>query len=256
MIKEIFAEDYEELKKFLRGDIGRNYFTLLGMESKKLPYTSIYGQYYDDDLSAVLFLRKTGTLQFFSQGAFDLEAFVELIKKLDYKSMIGPRSLCHVFYEKGLFKSFKPGAYISRLSRQEEISSGDLDSRIRPIVLEDLEEVVEVYRECFNSFAPKEVMEEKLLTKRGRGLCLVEEGRILSLAQSDFETDRDALIVGVATRPTNRNQGLASLCLEALVSELSSEGKDLYLQYDNLEAGRIYERLGFKVLDQVGHYIR
>lgn len=28
-----------------------------------------------------------------------------------------------------------------------------------------------------------------------------------------------------------------------------NEGKELYLQYDNLEAGKIHERLGFKSLD-------
>ncbi len=72
---------------------------------------------------------------------------------------------------------------------------------------------------------------------------------ILAIAKRDA-----AVIVGVATSKDYRCKGLATECLQVLCSRFLKEGKDLYLQYDNLEAGKIYERLGFRNVDQVIHY--
>jgi predicted GNAT family acetyltransferase len=54
------------------------------------------------------------------------------------------------------------------------------------------------------------------------------------------------MIVGVCSHPEKRNQGLASLCMEALCHDILAEGKTLCLFYDNPKAGSIYKRLGFK----------
>jgi predicted GNAT family acetyltransferase len=97
-------------------------------------------------------------------------------------------------------------------------------------------------------------MEERIKSGRGRGLCIRRNGKIVAVAQSEFEMDTSALIVGVATDPASQGKGLGSTCVEALCSQLLKEGKDLYLQYDNMDAGRIYERLGFRPFDQVKHY--
>jgi len=41
-----------------------------------------------------------------------------------------------------------------------------------------------------------------------------------------------------------------------LCKEMLAEGKKLYLQYDNADAGRLYGRLGFLPIDQVKHYTK
>lgn len=256
MIKEMFLEDKRELELLLREDIARNYFILLGLEAESSPYQAIYGDYTGGRLRALLFLRKTGTLQFFARGEFDLEAFTNLIEGLDYRSLIGPSSLCDGFLDRGLFSSFSEGAYIARLARDRGLRPEKSAYELRKIRREDLDEVEEIYRECFKSFASKGVMDRKLREKRGRGICLSEGGRIVSLAQSDFETPEAALLVGVATRKAYRGRGLASLCLSQLIYKLQGEPRELFLQYDNLEAGRIYERLGFEIYERVRHYRR
>lgn len=257
MIRRLRDSEYIELERLLKRDLARNYFTLLGISSKKSPYKDIYGEFTEDgNLKAVLFLRKTGLVQFFTEGSFDLEGFSNVLRTLDYKGMIAPSSYSNRFLEEGVFSGAEPGAFISRLCADEKIFPNKHPYKIRSLVLKDLDEVVEIYQECFKSFAPRNVMEDKLISARGRGVALEEKGRILSLAQTDFESRDGALIVGVATRTDYRNKGLASYCLEELIEILQREGKDLYLQYDNLEAGKIYERLGFKVIDQVMHYIR
>lgn len=256
MIKEIFLNDHNQVQKFIEKDIARNYFILLGLGSKKPVYDKIYGEYHGDELIAVLFRRNSGTLQFFATGEFDVDGFVNIISTLEYDGLIGPRSFCDKFLNKGVFSIAKEGAYISKLDSNHKMNPFKNKNHIRNIGVEDLDHIVNLYKKIFKSFSPKEVMEEKLIDKRGRGVCIEEDGMIISIAQTDFETKNGTVIVGVGTDEDFRCKGLATECLLSLCSTLLEEGKDLYLQYDNLEAGKIYERLGFSRIDQVFHYKR
>lgn len=253
MIREISPKEYDLVFEFAKKDIGRNYFILLGLTSKKQIYNKIYGEFDQNGLRAILCLRKSGVLQFYSPGDFNVEGFASIISSMDYNGLIGPKSYCEAFLHKGLFSSFTNGAFISKLSKDDYIPKTEENYQLRPINTCDLDEIVEIYKECFSSFSPKEIMEEKLSKNRGRGVCIHEDGKIISLGQTDFETEDGAVIVGVATRNNYRCRGLATKCLESLCSTLIGEGRELYLQYDNLEAGKIYEKLGFKVIDRVIH---
>lgn len=254
MIKEIQNRDEVWLREFLEKDIARNYFILLGLISKNSPYEKIFGEYQEGIITALLFKRKSGTLQFYAPGLFDVEGFAELIKTLDVSGMICPKSFGHKFLDKEIFSTYHEGAFISKLSSRDRQEIALPKQEIEELNVQDLDEVVTLYKTCFTSFSPKELMEEKLRTRRGRGVCIRECGEIVCVAQSDFEVDHGALIVGVATKKEARCRGLATQCLRHLIRIFQSEDKDIYLQYDNLEAGRIYERLGFKIMDQVMHY--
>lgn len=253
MIKEIHPKEYDSVYKFAEKDIARNYFILLGLKSKKPVYNNIYGEYAGEKLKAILLKRKSGILQFFAPDRFDLDGFVNLISMLEYTGLIGPRSYCDKFMRKEIFQSSKYGAYISKLDKGTELKPIQSKYKTREITVEDLDEILALYKDVFSSFAPKEIMEEKLKAKRGRGLCIEEEGVIISVCQTDFEKKDGAVIVGIGTREDYRNKGLATLCLQKLSRTLLNESKNLYIQYDNLEAGKIYERLGFKIIDQVAH---
>ena len=254
MIIEVLKDKYTLIKEFVEKDVARNYFVLLGLSSKKEVYDKIYGEFHNDELKAVLFKRKSGTLQFFAPGEFDQDGFIKIISALEYNSLIGAGSYCDKFLDQGIFQLAEDGAYISKLDKDYRMKPFEIKSQIRDIKVEDLDEIVELYKKVFKSFSPKEVMEEKLINNRGRGVCIEKDGKIVSLAQTDFETKNAAVIVGVATDPNNMCQGLATECLQLLCSRLINEKKDLYLQYDNLEAGKIYERIGFSPIDQVMHY--
>lgn len=253
MIREILASEYELVYKFAEKDIARNYFILLGLRSDKQLYDKIYGEYIEGQLKAILLRRNSGTLQFFAPRDYDLDGFVSLISTLEYTGLIGPRSYCDVFLDKGIFQTAKDGAYISKLGKNYHMKPFKNKYKTRKISVEDLDEIVTLYKEVFSSFAPKKIMEEKLKTKRGRGLCIEDKGKIISVSQTDFETKDGAVIVGIGTRKDYRCKGLATECLQELSRSLLDEGKNLYIQYDNLEAGKIYERLGFKILDQIVH---
>lgn len=254
MIREIMAKEYDKIKNFIELDIARNYFILLGLTSKKEVYDRVYGEFEGEVLKAALFRRKTGTLQFFNNGNADIDAFKELISNLEYTVLIGPKSYCHCLLDKKIFSTFKEGAYISKLSKNAKVEIKSNSLYIREINTLDLDEIVKLYSKVFSSFSSKEVMADKLKNNRGRGICIEDNGKIVSVAQTDFETIESALVVGVATEQEYQKKGLGTICLQVLIQGLLKEGKNIYLQYDNLEAGRIYERLGFKQIDQMVHY--
>lgn len=254
MIREIPFNEYNLVYKFAEKDIARNYFILLGLKSEKPVFNKIYGEYIDGELIAILLKRISGIIQFYAPGEFNKDEFIKLISTLEYKGLIGPRSYCDKLFHKDIFRFTKDGAYISKLEKNSKILPFETSYNMREIRVEDLDEIVELYKEVFTSFAPKSIMEEKLKSKRGRGICIEENGEILSVAQTDFEIDGATIIVGIGTREKHRHKGMATQCLQKLCKDLLGEGKDLYLQYDNLEAGKIYERQGFKIIDQVVHF--
>lgn len=258
MIREILEVEKNIVLEFAKQDVIRNYFILLGLLNKKTVYDKIYGEFIEGDLQAILLKRKSGTLQFYSTKNFDfnIDAFKDIILKLNAHSMIGAGSYCSRFFERGVFSISKDGAYIAKLEKKDRKIGVKNKYKARIVRIDDLEKIVELYKTTFPSFAHKDVMEEKLRTKRGRGILIEEDGQILSVCQTDFETEDSAVIVGVATKKSYRNRGLATSCLQVIIETLAEDGKDLYLQYDNVKAGQIYKKLGFKVIDQIVHLKR
>jgi predicted GNAT family acetyltransferase len=256
LIREVQQEEFPHVYEFIRQDNARNYFARLGFESNKPVYERIVGEWDEaGQLKAVLLKRLSGNLQFYAKGAFDLEGFAAHISQMDFDSLISPRSYCDKFLEKGLFTSVKDGAFIARLE-SSEFNKFHNYLAVETLRLEDLDEVVGLYEKVFAAFSSKAVMEKRLRSGRGRGVCIRHEGKLVSVVQSEFEEKNSAVIVGVGTDIEFQGKGLATKCLIEICSQLTQEGKDLYLQYDNLDAGRIYEKLGFKPIDQVRHYKR
>lgn len=255
MIKEIFPEDLHLLKGIIeKEDIARNYFILLGLSSDRKVYEKAYGEYKDGVLKAALFLRKSGLLQFYAPKEFDLKGFAEIISALRSDKLIGPKLYCDKLFRFKVFTSAMEGAYISKLDKDYRLSPIHRNYKIREININDLDEIVELYTKVFSSFSPKEVMEKKLITNRGRGICIEENNKIVSVAQTDFETKKSSLIVGIATDTNYRYKGMATECTYVLSRILQGERKDVFLQYDNPKAGKIYERLGYRRIDRVVHY--
>jgi predicted GNAT family acetyltransferase len=256
LIREILKNEYSIVYEYIKQDNARNYFVRLGFEGDKPVYERIIGEWDEaGELKAVLLKRLSGNLQFYAKGDFDVEGFVEYISAMEFGSLISSRSYCDTLLNKGLFSDVMEGAIIAKLdgSKAEEFEA---NMQVDFLKVEDLDEVVKLYEKIFTTFSSKAVMEKRLRSGRGRGVCFRQEGRIVCVVQSEFEENTSALIVGVGTAPEFQGKGLATQCLKKLCGQLIAEGKDLFLQYDNMDAGRIYERLGFKPIDQIRHYKR
>ncbi len=255
MIKQLESSSGSKLKDFIAQDNARNYFIRLGLESDKDVFKSVYVELDgSEQYQAALFHRASGNLQFYAKDSFEVSGFASIIKNLEFGCLIGPASFCDKFIDKDLFESIKDGAILAALTDRKRQYDFESFPEVTSLRIGDLEEVETLYKEVFESFSPLDVMKEKLKSGRGRGVLIREGNQILAVAQSEFESPKSALIVGVATRPGYERRGLATMCLEVLCKELMQEGKNLFLQYDNIDAGRIYERLGFMAFDRVRHY--
>ena len=265
MIREIKIEEKQMILDFIKRDNARNYFIRLGLEGEKQVFEKVYGELGSpSSLKGILIKRLSGNLQFFAEASFDVDGFAEVIRDTDFEYLISPASFCDAFMGKDLFASVIEGGYIAKLNMETwkenkllfsaESPKEEESIHVESISLEDLGEIVELYKEAFNSYSSDAVMRKKLEKGRGRGVCIRQGGRIVSVAQSEFEEEHSAIIVGVATLKDYEKKGFATKCLTFLISELVQEGKSLYLQYDNPRAGEIYKRLGFLEIDRVKHY--
>ena len=120
---------------------------------------------------------------------------------------------------------------------------------IRKLVEKNREELYKLRRsiEEFSEFPfSPEVLKKTFETNTGRTFYVREGNRIISSASTTAENSSSAMIIGVCTLKGYRNRGYATACITALCNELLEKGKSLCLFYDNPDAGRIYQRMGFR----------
>lgn len=87
--------------------------------------------------------------------------------------------------------------------------------------------------------------------KRYYGFCVYDHNEIVSAASTASITDDVAIIGGVFTLPKARQKGYASECVARLHNLLLSKGIKTMLFYDNLQAGRIYNSLGYREISKL-----
>lgn len=247
MIKRVNITD-PELAGLLYRDTIVNYFILLGISMTK--YKDIFDcalAYRNDEgrITAALFKRKTGNVQFYGEGNYDIDGFVSIIKSEGCIKLIGEMKVLRPLIERMAFAKIEEGAFIGTVSGSIRYVPSGVDLKIKRVEVSDVDRIVELYKTSFKSFAPYEILRDKLLDGSGRGYCIEDSGRIVSTAQTAFENSSSAVIAGVATHPEYRKRGYAVSCISKLCRELIDEGKSLALQYDNQGAGGIYRSLGF-----------
>lgn len=248
MIRLLKNSDEDKIFEFLQHDTITNYFILQGLQREKYKkvYEKKWGEFNNEGkLLSVLLKRRTGNIQFYSETDYDISSISKILKEEKFKKIIGERNILRRLIEKYEFSNIQEGSFISELNSGEYLSNVKINEDFKKVDITDMDRIIEFYKEVFQGFTPRELMAEKYLNDTGRGYYIEKDGKIVSIAQSSYEQDNSAIIVGVATIPEYRNEGLATQCLVKLCQELVEEGKVLYLQYDNPSAGRIYKELGF-----------
>lgn len=259
MIRLLDKSQYSSITDYLKIDAITNYFIITSLE--RLPEENMFEKIWIEnnsagEIAAVLCKRKTGNMQFYSDRKFDIKKFCEILTKEDFIKLIGHENVIKSFDKYFDFSKKVEGSYISKLDCNTEIVIYKEDINIERMNLQDIDRIIELYKEVFNGFATKKSMIKKLDEGTGRGCYIKQDDIIVCAAQTSYENDNSAIIIGVATHPQYRRRGYASKCLSKLCRELVKEGKDLYLQYDNMEAGNIYKKLGFVAIGRMVNYYK
>lgn len=231
-----------------------NYFILQSLMKAETPYKALYSDLTE---SVFVLVRKTGTIQVFRVRELLEEQWLALkvfLETQNFTQVIGVRDIYMGLKASGLDCSLEEGAWIAYL---EALSSETKVSTPSKLLTPDkLDAVVSIYQQVFHGFASKAYMTEKLSSGRGRGYCIFDKDRLVSVAQSDFECQWGAVIVGVATDPTCVGKGYATQLVWQLCHALKASCDRIGLIYENESAGRIYERLGFVPKDRLYHMRR
>ncbi|MBE6774707.1 MAG: GNAT family N-acetyltransferase [Ruminococcaceae bacterium] len=125
----------------------------------------------------------------------------------------------------------------------------------------------ELYRDCYSLICENipdsfESDEEAYLSflsdftfRRRRGLARLkgytENGRLYSCALTSAETDRAAIISGVACDSSFRRKGLGKVTVLSVAEELKREGKAAYVIALNESAEGFYEHIGFQLTEKI-----
>lgn len=243
--------DADLLYDMAREDIARNYF---------ICYTIDNGQAYEKvwqiDLNIGVFLRRTGLVQVAIRPGINVETYriplIELMSEIKWKQAVVTESVMRVFAELAPCMPIEKAAIISACEPLDFESSKHVlsDLTFEKLTEAHLDRVVQIYEGVFKSFAKKGYMTKKIESKRGRGVVAFLDGEMVAVAQTDYESPEAALVVGVAAEVNRQGKGYGRAIMEQLCDQLVSEGKTLYLQYDSPIAGKLYESLGFKQIEQ------
>lgn len=272
IIDESFDGSFEhhQIVKALSQDIARNYFLLLGMRNPVKTYEKLW---FEPQCGSVLALRRSGNAQLSLQNltAPLIDEIAFLIEGLSYGELITTKLMAAKFKTLDFLGSPKPRSYIASLKASDfrlETETGalkdgggtrELDALTRVTALQEehIEALLALNALAFEHSAPETMLRKRLLGGFGRGFGIFSESGILVASlQTECETEGDANLVGVATHPDYRRQGIASYLTRHVAKLLLAEGKNPHLMFDNRDAGRIYEAIGFKIWDQTVHFSR
>lgn len=199
-------------------------------------------------------LRYFEHLIFYTQGKFNIDEFADFINSLNYIEISGKLEVLKKLEHKIGVKCKRRVklCVLNDLSKLKDIEIGVRPKKIR---FGNINKVVKLY-EDIDEFENTTVENIKNGLKTGRGYCIEIDKKVVAMAKSTLETTTHAMIVGVGTHPNFRKKGLATKCIVKICREIIDENKIPCLFYDNIEAGKIYNKLGFEEKGYWGIYYR
>ena len=87
---------------------------------------------------------------------------------------------------------------------------------------------------------------ERIRSGEGEHLFIRHGGKIVAHGNSAGIAEKTAFVNGIFTLPEHRGHGYASQIVSEISRRLIDSGRNPVLSYDNMDAGRIYRRLGYE----------
>jgi predicted GNAT family acetyltransferase len=119
---------------------------------------------------------------------------------------------------------------------------------VSELSIDNLEEYLDKTNEVFNTTTSYEATKAELEKKSKHIFVYKKNGKVVSGVSSSAESKELAMLIGVFTVEEYRRQGLALKCVYKMCEKLLCEGKTVCLFYDNPNAAKMYEKIGFKFI--------
>lgn len=248
MIVKLNSSYHNKVIQYLKGDEEYNIFVIDDIQ--RYGYENYFFNVWADlskrgNIEGIL-IKNFEYLTFYSRDKFDEVEFSKFINTLKFSEINGKLE-CLEKLEQNLKIKKKRVVRFCKLDKLSSEINYNTKFNIKKIRFGNINKVVRLY-ESINEFENTTVENIKNGLKSGRGYCIEEDRQVIAMAKSISEGYDHAMIVGVGTHPDYRNKGYATQCIIKICNELLNEGKIPYLFYDNLEAGKLYEKIGFKYI--------
>lgn len=259
MIRLLTSDDNEQVMAFLKQESALNLFIIGDLENFGYDneFQDVWAEFDDDGAIRAVLLRYYHFYIPYAPGAFDVDGFAAIINGDEQLEMMsGKRDVTEQLVGKVRVGTCKE-LYFAELTDDTDLGDTDNNSAVGRVTLDDLDDI----------FALRRLIEEFHLTESGResfrkgvengssrtyGYRL--DGQMVACASTTAENSLSAMVVGVCTHPEHRRKGYATLCMNALCRDILDEGRSLCLFYDNPQAGRIYQRIGFRDIGRWNMY--
>jgi uncharacterized protein len=239
----------ETLLNYVKQEPAINLFIIGDIEQYGLnqEFQEVYLQYNANHQITSCLLRYYTSVVFYSHTkAFQVDEIINILKTLKFDRLSGKKE-CLDLLVPHLEQILKiEDCFFCECPHGNQLVKPEV--HIKQAGLSDLPKLYECLKHTdFHITNYIESNTRKLEQKSGR-IYYVEnnDNEVISTAGTSIETSVSAMIGGVTTLHTHRNQGLASQIVSQLASDLLSEGKTPCLFYFNQAAGSIYHRIGFQ----------
>jgi uncharacterized protein len=243
----------EKVMMYLSDEPALNLFIISDIENFGFDndFQEIWSDVDDNGEIQGLLLRYYGNYLPYGKGIINAEQFSEIINQdKTYEMISGKKEIVDQFLPYVKFQKTKE-TYFAELKNTDKLSANLKKELIQQAGVQDVDRLIELMSQVFSAGpTSRQSLEKALQTKTGRTYFIQEGDKVVSMASTTAENSLAAMIVGVCSHPDRRNQGLASLCMDALCQDVLAEGKSICLFYDNPKAGSIYKRLGFQDIDK------
>ena len=251
-MRRIDGSDWKHLLPFLYRNREFNMFIIGDIENTS-PDSDNMEIYLDGDFDSPrgILLRYYKFLILSDGAGMNFEQAAEVVKRFEQAMMLS-----------GTISGIdRMSPYLQDIREEEEtlhfavLREPNLDAarfEVRRATTEDAEKLL-VFLFSIEEFQATDEESFMATLKDGstRRYIIEDQGKILATAASTSESSDMAMIIGVATGKDFRGQGLASAVVSRLCEDLLAEGRTPCLLYDNPEAGRIYNRLGFREIGKL-----
>ncbi|MCF7924612.1 MAG: GNAT family N-acetyltransferase [Candidatus Izimaplasma sp.] len=261
MIRKLAEKDRDKVLKYLYQEPGYNIFIIGDIETFgfEQDFQRIYADIDDAGSYISVFLRYRENAIFYSHNNYFNKDYLRIFEDDPFQVISGKKSMTEVI--EPYLKNFKKIKMYFCEAKKLKMPLIKHRFKIKEIKTEaeceklfDLISQIEEFAIFKNNRS--DFIESKMKSiQMGTTLYIENKGKIISTVATTAETKKSAMVVSVATDPKYRNNGYASLLMQELMQRYFTDlQKSLCLFYDNVNAGKIYLRLGFETIGEWNIY--